>query len=745
VTSASEHTRFRQPYPISCYSFLHVTTRHIFDDILHSFFAQLSRHVYLRVLSTLVDIMEFRDRANSRIDLTRLSKHHQSRHPGNLALNVDPSCLCTTTNCLQECRETSMRLLLDSLQLQSVRTANEGHQETTERNLQYSSQTNSDDYQEGSQSSASGYQQSSSHLKAEWNVRALFPIVTKESQNDECPKSVALSYATDWYYHPSTPTFLICSSCYSQQIERTIFASSFLCEYKSEESPRMCTFHVLRIKNILWAQALARRDLTPLLTYMQRRAQLKCPGTSKTHDTSIKYFAHKDGAPVDGFIVCEACYEDVILAKSFAHNFTPYAGVQTTNDYWACDAAQPPVLRAFEDHNDEASWIEAVKKASRIWQVGTCPANRASDTARAQWYRLTNSIEGFVICETCYLNKVVNTPFAIHFEFAAGQWQTGWSCDFSAWSISFAWGAAMMKKDFNLFWDTANTIMHSPFCAASDMSSEIWYSLNPTNKDFNVCPACYEGIFKSYGYGSCLVPRLFAPDEKRPTSCRMWREGKRGTTYIDKYCEAVDTQQFWKFADLVATIASAQVCPRDGKWTNRNWYGYRDALFCDECYRLFVKNTTLAKENKLEFNFEQVAEESFCSIYSPRMREKWLVACSTGDIQPFLEFARHRSSVHARTAPEVARLLQMVQMRQMMSLSMGMMTMMTHTGDSISNMAGNTSQTWDVTTSDGFHGSGGSEIGAQRQADFERSMAQAGGMNEMSRAEFLNQLWKQVE
>jgi len=168
-------------------------------------------------------------------------------------------------------------------------------------------------------------------------------------------------------------------------------------------------------------------------------------------------------------------------------------------------------------------------------------------------------------------------------------------------------------------------------------------------------------------------------------------------------------------------------------------------LFCEECYRLFVLETSLAKRGLLELNLEQVAGESFCSIYSPRMREKWLEACTSGNLQPFLDFARHRSSVHSRTAPEVARLLQMMQMRQMMSLSMGMMTMMTHAGDSISNMAGNTTQTWDVTTIDGFHGTGGSEIGAQRQADFERSMAQANGMNEMSRAEFLNQLWKQVE
>lgn len=709
--------------------------------------------------------MEVRDRAkvNPRNNLTRFSKDHPPHQSSSSTWDVDPSCLCTTTNCLQECHETSIRLLLDSLQLSRLRTANKAHPQLTEKNLQPSSLTDIKDHGRHLQNSGSTHQQPSVDLKADWNdsappmltssglhknntmTTAVQPISLKRPPLLECPKSIALSYATDWYSHPDAPQFLVCSNCYSQHIETTIFASAFVCEHKSEESPRKCMFHVLRIKNILWPQALATRDLSPLLAFMQCRAQLKCLGTTKTNDISIKYFAHRNGAPVDGFIVCEACYEDVILAKPFAHNFTRYARVQTTSDYWTCDAAQPPVLRAFQDHNDEGGWIEAVKKASRVWQVESCPANRASDTSRAQWYRLTNSIEGFVICETCYLNKVVNTSFERQFEFAAGQWQTGWSCDFSAWSISFAWGAAMLKKDFDLFWNTANTIMHSPFCAAADMSSEVWYSLNPTNKDFNVCPACYEGIFKSYGYGSCLVPRIFAPGEEKPTSCSMWREGKRGKMYIDKYCESVDTQDFSKFTDLVTTIASAQVCPRDGKWTNRHWYGYRDALFCDECYRLFVKDTTLAKENKLELNFEQVAEESFCSIYSPGMREKWLLACSTGDVQPFLEFARHRSSVHSRTAPEVARLLQMMQMRQMMSLSMGMMTMMTHAGDSISNMAGNMSQTWDVTTSDGFHGSGGSEIGAQRQADFERSMAQAGGMNEMSRAEFLNQLWRQVE
>ena len=87
----------------------------------------------------------------------------------------------------------------------------------------------------------------------------------------------------------------------------------------------------------------------------------------------------------------------------------------------------------------------------------------------------------------------------------------------------------------------------------------------------------------------------------------------------------------------------------------------------------------------------------------------------------------------------------MMQMRHMMSLSMGFMTMMTHAGDSISNMAGSTSESWSITTSDGFHGTGGSELGAQRQADFERSMADVSRMDEMTRGTYLEKLWKAVE
>ena len=696
--------------------------------------------------------------------MIRYSKRTHLAHASATPLaQVARECLYTTTNCLEECYFDSMQLLNDTV-AQELDVRN--YTTATNISVQHGSDAKhtlhspdidthrgdiSSDAPRTAVPQISRLPDSPAlHQQAFSSTSNLTTCRESDASDGEkplllCPKTIAVSYATNWYCHSSTPSFLICSNCHDQHIKRTVFSTVFVKEYKFKESPRACMFYVERVQKILWPQALTSGDLAPLLAFMKRRVQLKCPGTTKIHDPSIKYFSHRENQPVDGFTVCEACYEDIVVAKSFASKFQPNLHIHTIHDKLACDASFPGILRAFEDNNEEQSWIEAVRRGSRIWQVESCPANRASDTARAQWYKTTQHIEGFAICETCYLNKVVNTPFMGYFEFAAGQWQTGWACDFSAWSVSFAWGAALMKKDYASFWNTANKIMHSPFCAAADMSSEIWYSLDSAMKDFYVCPACYEGIFKSYRYGSYLVPRVFQRDEEKPSSCSMWRESKRGRMYIDKYCEAVDTQQFAKFSTLVTTVASAPVCPRDGKCTNRKWYGYPDVLFCEECYRLFVSETSLAKQGLLELNLEQVAGESFCSIYSPRMREKWLEACTSGNLQPFLDFARHRSSVHSRTAPEVARLLQMMQMRQMMSLSMGMMTMMTHAGDSISNMAGNTTQTWDVTTIDGFHGTGGSEIGAQRQADFERSMAQANGMNEMSRAEFLNQLWKQVE
>lgn len=560
-----------------------------------------------------------------------------------------------------------------------------------------------------------------------------------------CPKRVPIDYAIDWYFHPNSPNFLICTNCYSNNIEATNFATHFQSELKSEAVPRTCLFHVERIQNILWPQALATGSLTNVIAFMDKRSQIKCSGTTKNNDISIKYYSHRHNEPVDGFIVCEACYEDLVLAKPFADKFQLYPVKQTPENFWACDSAFPVIQRAFDNHSNEAEWAEAVRLGVKVHALEACPGARSHDTSRAQWYKPIKHIEGFVICETCYYNRVVNTPFAKQFEFAAPKWQTGWSCDLSAWSVSFALDAALWKDDYNMFWNTANTIMHSPFCAPQDMSSEIWYTTTPAQKNFNVCPACYEGMFKAYNCGDHLLPQIFAEGDRKPVTCSMWRESRRAHMYMLKFCEAIDTLHFSMFTNLVTLVGSVPSCPRDGTFTNRYWYGYSDALFCQECYELFVKNTSLAEEGKLQLNFEPVVEAKFCSIYSPRMREKWLQACSSGDLSEFLSFAKHRLEVHSRTMPEMQRLLQMMQMKSMMSLSMGFMTMMTHAGDSISNMAGGTSESWSVTTSDGFHGTGGSEIGAQRQADFERSMAQASGMSEMAKAKYLNALWKAVE
>lgn len=571
-----------------------------------------------------------------------------------------------------------------------------------------------------------------------------------------CPKDREVNYSLNWYYLPDafedTADYLICTRCHADHIKGT----SLEIQFKQIEWPSgqiaVCRFWVPRVKDVLWPEAVQTNSVNALREYMTRRLQIKpCPGQKVSEDVEDRTVYGLMDSEIEGFAACEACYEDYVVGTGFEPHFGTYSELSPR---WSCDLCIPYIMESIAPMAKYNNWNGFISGASRRYQLPACTGEQIRSDA-IEWYLLKDyKLEGFQVCETCYLDKLASTPFKRDFQrFSDDLDPELWCCGLADQNLSIVVAletALVIRKDFEVFVEAEQTICSIVPCTANGIVHGNWWTLEGCDDRFNICEACFAGFCKPRGLDHFF--QLSERDSSNAYMCDFCPASPRFAQYVAKFAEMLDRGVFAYFSAFVMTFAGVSACPKNKGYGESRWWGYPEARFCEECYLDFVAHTPLA--DSLSLNGEYIEEKTLCHIWSPRMRTLWLEVCEAGEpgseesdatLQEFKAFSVQRLQIyHATTSEiEVIRTMQKIKKQSAMNHSLlslqyqGMDGMATMFGRTDAHSYGSSSLGWFDTTygvqSKQHWNSFVSELSASNRPDDWVRMAQ------------LQALWKKVE
>jgi hypothetical protein len=462
----------------------------------------------------------------------------------------------------------------------------------------------------------------------------------------ECPGSGALDYETDWYCLPDVPDALVCTHCHARHLDRTNLERFF---QPTLRTGGHCSLGTPRVLRSLLPAARQTGSLQELRVYLGRRGAIAdcqgARGASSEHKTKWFRLARNE---IEGFIVCEACHEDVIQATPFGAPafFITYGAIQPVGQTWSCALCVPYARRALlKFAGRPGGWDEWINTTARRFRLPPCAGGTAVEPTSREWVRARHPIRNqtnnenenpIVFCEACYLDKLALTALDHDFEFLtpAKPQQQGkspsptkqarrWVCGTTTPSLTMALTTAIRRKEFGVFRHVADAVVSSsasPPCTPAASQGAVggggittWYTLAGEGCDgFRVCPGCYAGAFEILGLGHLL--QLESKHHQQRQEQRMkqaavpggnaqgWSGGSsmdmtaicsfnpahpRYEQYLARLAEAVNLGVWSRFSAYVRRWASVLPCPRGELVAGRHWYGYGDLTVCPECWGTF--------------------------------------------------------------------------------------------------------------------------------------------------------------
>ncbi|KAF3068476.1 hypothetical protein GL218_08274 [Daldinia childiae] len=469
-----------------------------------------------------------------------------------------------------------------------------------------------------------------------------------------------VTFATDWYWHPDAPGFLICSRCYVDYIYGTKFWNLFRKERFSGGEPRICRFSKPRMRNHLLKDALATGSLEPALAWMRSRSQIPdCKGIEGVKgNVGIKwYMARLNDIP--DFVSCEACYEDRILTNHFFVNFEP-AQLQPAEDIWSCDIAVPFIEKEYEARGKVNDWAGFVSETKTRMSIKPCPQRNLELTYGRKWFVPKRGPEGLVLCSGCYCDQVIHTGEEALWEVdekLTKSYDTRVRCSMGIFSIRMAMACAHDVNDFQVFWRSIHKLANEKFCDDDGIEDGIWYTLPSDPSNFGICAGCYAAIAESLNISRFFVPKPDAQPAGTKWRCCFNLSHPRFRQFMPRLLEMYHTHDPTSFDKFASVYCSIPVCPRDEDAQNKHWYGWMDCTICPECYQDFAQQSPLAAN--MELDNTVLETNTMCEMYSPRMRDIY-IKCSKAsppDVRELLSCSVQRRLVWMQTIPQMRMML----------------------------------------------------------------------------------------
>lgn len=575
-----------------------------------------------------------------------------------------------------------------------------------------------------------------------------------------CPETRIVEYALDWYRLPQVPDYLICTKCHAENIKGKPLADKFERVHRAEGTASTCGFWFNRVKDILWPQASESGNLDAMCNFMRKSPKmLVCKGrTIVTGEEGFKWFGMTNN-DIDGFIACEACYENRLVGTKFESRFAPFRE-QGKDDRWSCDLSHAYIAWAAPKMSKDDDWQGFVAAALHRIKLPVCEGVVLRANAYS-WYLPRREIKDLHVCEACYLDRLAPTRFAGEFEpyvKATGidafidNFAMMFTCKLNVKTLSllFALETALDRRDYQVFHTAAEAICQLVPCTQHGIIRGNWWTVAGGCENYDVCEACYKGIFVPSG-----LERFFEPAQRNPEAtliCDFCPASPRYTQYFNKYLEAVDLGVFSHFTGFIKKFAGVARCPGIKHRDKTRWWGYPEALFCQDCYISFVVDTPLGNAVPVKDEYDERA--MICQIWSPRMRKMWMACCAAGApgsteseaaLAEFRAFGTKRLQVYNATVPQIDFIRQMKNLRMQSAMNQGMLSVMYSGMNSFAAVSGTTDGNLHGNSSLGWYETENGATGAQMLNNMQTGMANANRADEWMQMAQLQSLWNEVE
>ncbi|KAK7975800.1 hypothetical protein PG989_014263 [Apiospora arundinis] len=473
-----------------------------------------------------------------------------------------------------------------------------------------------------------------------------------------------VTFNTTWYSHFAAPEFFICSRCYADHIESSVFRDSFHVSAPAEGEPRVCRFSSPRMKDDLWKKAVSTEYLQPVTDWMQLRSRIPdCKGRAgvKGSDAgAMQWYSPKLHQFPSWFLVCQACYEDRIkVFPQLSSYFEPFTQTQPPQDAWSCDFYIPFVQKEYEKQGPRGDWSTFAREARARMVMPGCPKQEPHFAYGRAWFRPVHGPEWLFVCESCFSDRVAHTDDASKWapdeqlsNMEGGQQVR---CPMGQFNISMAMSRAHDLQDFSVFWAAVNKLGQEKFCDPSGIIDGVWYTLHGVEPDsgYQVCSACYVSVAEPLGLSQFFRRKINIPPGATLPCC-MNPAHPRAHSFIPLLLETYYTMSLAALAAYADVYAAIPPCPRDS-----DARGDRGAALHTRLAGLMtLRNSPIGTK---EDEDEDGINTPMCEMYSPRMRDLYLLCNgteqATPDPKPLLEFATRRRRVFAETVLPIRKML----------------------------------------------------------------------------------------
>lgn len=493
-----------------------------------------------------------------------------------------------------------------------------------------------------------------------------------------CPGARIVTHSLTWHYITAMPesagATLACTACYRDHIQKTALAARWTSIVVEDGTAVLCCFRTLRVKQVLWPQAVASNDMSALNAFLKRSADLEaCPEDKAITGVKGTTWYGLREREIEGFEVCEACLEKYIAGTAFDARFAKYQEPAEEHT-WTCHMRGDMVGRIATQMAESNDWQGFLEAACERLQLPACTGEPVQSDA-CGWYLARGDLRNAPVCATCFRDSLATTLFSSRFHRYRPQIDKVpspgvWQCSLSSLPSMVALEAALEQRDFRILEETLKNIVAAPTCAKEGIVGGSWWTLAGGGcPAFAVCYACFAGVFWMHGLDGFLE-RAAAPAGEA-MMCSLHPSHPRFAQYWSKMCEAVDKGVFSYLGDYVRRVSGVRLCAHNGGFANAKWWGYADSYFCEDCYVTYVKDTAMGAH--LQLNGQVVGEVTVCQIWSPRMRHYWEEVCASGApgsstsnkaLEDFLGVSRYRRQTYLETLYEIETLKRMKEIQR---------------------------------------------------------------------------------
>lgn len=396
-----------------------------------------------------------------------------------------------------------------------------------------------------------------------------------------------------------------------------------------------------------------------LVGYMRRRSEAvkDCKGESGAVVADGMRWYSAAGDAIPGMVVCEACYEDVVLGTGFAGRFREHHTPQGVNGKRVCDLARFMIYmrRTIWSRGRRGDWEGYVAGARRRMAMAACEG-KTKTAGQNVWFRPKGvAATEFRFCETCYTDAFAESRWEGVFEKVVETNATKWTLQKCAWKwnlpvTQFTFAVQATKRPAEDLRLGLAVIAAKPRCCTREgITGGRFYNFQNAVSEFGVCEACYEGFVRAVGMASFFSDTPVTIPQAAYCVFNTFLD--RWGQFIERYNEALDTGRFGAYEDAVRKWVDIRGCSRQIAVAKRVWYGWPECPVCQDCFETFAAGTSLAVSMPMQKKY--IEDETVCCMYSPRQRKRYQEACAKNDVSELLAASKERHAVWLETIPVV--------------------------------------------------------------------------------------------